>query len=326
MLRTALTFASLTLALAALAGCHPAQRQAAEVDPELRWAYPRAPAGPFPDPGPGPYHVPGSQVSYTRAELADDGSMPDWYPGEHPAPPPVVAKGVNGSIACGACHLPNGAGFLGAPDLASLPPAYIVEQIRAFRSGDRRSAEQGRPGTQEMIKTAEKVDDDHALEAAAYYGAIARFPRYRVTETDRVPATRPNHYGWLDLVPGAPQEPIGNRIVEVPEDTRRMFMRDDRTQVIDHVPVGAIADGQVLVRSGGPGDQACTSCHGSDLRGTGGTPPLAGRSAAYLARQLWDMKTGARGGPSVALMQNVTANLTPRQIRDIAAYLASRAP
>jgi len=53
---------------------------------------------------------------------------------------------------------------------------------------------------------------------------------------------------------------------------------------------------------------------------------LAGRSAAYLTRQLWDIKTGARGGPSVALMQGVVANLEPGQIRDIAAYLASRDP
>lgn len=326
MRRTIRAFAFIWLAAATLTGCHPERRPAPKVDPDLRWAYPQAAKSSIPDPGPVPYRVPGSKVTYSRAQVAADGLMLDWYPDEHPSPPPVISKGVNGSIPCGACHLPNGVGFLAAPDLASLPPAYIAEQIRAFRSGDRVSAEKGRPATQEMIETAKKVDDRNALAAATYYAAIARFPRYRVVETDMVPATKPNHYGWLDLVPGAPEEPIGDRIVEVPEDTRRMFISDDRTHVIDYVPRGAIADGAALVRSGGPGGQACTSCHGSDLRGTGGTPPLAGRSAAYLARQLWDIKTGARGGASVALMQNVTAKLTPRQIRDIAAYLASRAP
>ena len=41
---------------------------------------------------------------------------------------------------------------------------------------------------------------------------------------------------------------------------------------------------------------ACTVCHGSDLRGLGPVPTLAGRSPSYTARQLYDMQRGNRNG------------------------------
>lgn len=321
------SFVSLSLALIALAGCHPASKPKPSVPAELAWAYPHAPPGPFPDVGPEPYHVPGSALSFTQAQILDDRNPPDWFPGEHPAPPQIVAHGhAGGPTPCAACHFANGEGFLGGADLAGLPASYIIEQVREFRAGSRASAQADRADTLEMIKVAKQVGDADLAAAAAYFSALPRNPRVRVVETEIVPVTRPNHYGWLDLVPGGGTEPIKGRIIEVSEDPRRLFVADSHVGIVDYVPQGALASGQALVRSGGPGGLSCTSCHGVTLRGVGGTPQIAGRSAAYVARMLWDIKTGARGGPSVALMQSVTANLTPEQIRDIAAYLASRDP
>lgn len=318
------SFASLSLALIALAGCHPAQKPRPSVPAALAWAYPQGAKGPTFDPGPGPFHLPGSSASYTRAQLYDDGHMVDWYPQEHRQPPDAVAIGVHGSTPCAACHMPNGAGFLAAPDLAGLPSPYIAEQVRAFRDGSRQSSRHGWIAAQQMIDTARKVDDRDLSLAAAYFSALPRSRRYKVIETEMVPATTPDRYGWHDPVPGRAPERIAGRIIEVPEDLHHMMLLDDHARILIYVPKGAVASGQGLVRSGGPGGLPCTSCHGADLRGIGGTPPLAGRSAAYLARQLWDIKTGARSGPSLAPMQAVTANLTPEQIRDMAAYLASR--
>jgi cytochrome c553 len=318
--------ASLALMLTALVGCHPAQKPKPSVPTELAWAYPQGPKGPTFDPGPGPFHLPGSAATYTKSQLYDDTHMIDWYPNEHPRAPAAVDAGIHGSTPCAACHMANGAGFLAAPDLAGLPAAYIAEQARAFRDGSRRSSRAKWTAAQEMINTAKKVGDADLASTAAYFSGLPRAARYKVVEADMVPATTPDRYGWHDPVPGAPQEPIAGRIVEVPEDLGRMLLLDDHARILVYVPKGAVADGQALVRSGGPGCLPCTSCHGADLRGVGGTPPLAGRSAAYLTRQLWDIKTGARGGSPVALMQNVAANLMPEQIRDIAAYLASRDP
>ena len=318
---------SLAMLAAALAACsqHPTTKPVPS--PELAWAYPHAPKGPFPDVGPEPFHVPGSTLTFTTAQILDDGNPVDWFPGEHPVPPQIVAHGrPNGPTACAACHFANGEGFLGGADIAGLPAAYIIEQVHEFRDGRRASAQADRPDTVEMIKTAKKVSEDDLAAAAAYFSALPRTKRVRVVETDTVPRTRPNHYGWLDLAPDGGTEPIKGRIIEVSEDPKHLFVADSHVGIVDYVPRGAIANGQALVRSGGPGGMACTSCHGASLHGLGGPPPIAGRSAAYVARMLWDIKTGARGGAAVLPMQSPAGPLDPTQIRDIAAYLASLDP
>jgi cytochrome c553 len=47
---------------------------------------------------------------------------------------------------------------------------------------------------------------------------------------------------------------------------------------------------------------------------------------SYLARQLWDIKSGSRRGDSVAPMRDVVRSMTPGEIVAIAAYLASLRP
>jgi cytochrome c553 len=55
-------------------------------------------------------------------------------------------------------------------------------------------------------------------------------------------------------------------------------------------------------------------------------PGLAGRSPSYLVRQMFDVKSGKRTGKRLELMMPVVAALNPDDMRDIAAYLASRKP
>ena len=71
---------------------------------------------------------------------------------------------------------------------------------------------------------------------------------------------------------------------------------------------------------------ACTVCHGPDLRGIGPVPALAGRSPTYMARQLYDLQTGARDGAWSDLMDAAVAHLTVEDIVDIVAYTASLEP
>ena len=70
----------------------------------------------------------------------------------------------------------------------------------------------------------------------------------------------------------------------------------------------------------------CDICHGADLKGLGDVPSIAGRSPMYIARQLWDLKHGARKGTSAALMLATVANLTDEDVLNLAAYLASLEP
>ncbi|MBS0333144.1 MAG: c-type cytochrome [Proteobacteria bacterium] len=309
----------------ALAACSPKPPE--PPPPALAWAYPVGPKAPLPEPVAGTFTVPGSAIRLTSGQVSDDRNPPDWFSGEHPPAPDVVAHGRKGGpTPCAECHLINGQGFLGAPNLAGLPAAYIKAQVLAFRGGERKSAEPGRPATGEMIEVAKAVTDPELDQAAAYFATLPRGPWFRVVEADTAPATRPNYYGWLDRMPGAPPEPLGDRIVEVAEDWSRMILADPHSGVADYVPRGAIARGEALVRTGGPGGQPCRSCHGPDLKGGPIAPPLAGRSAAYLARMLWDIKVGARGGAQIAPMKGPTKDLTATQITDVSAYLVSLSP
>jgi cytochrome c553 len=122
-------------------------------------------------------------------------------------------------------------------------------------------------------------------------------------------------------------EPIGQRIIEMPENLERTELRDARSGFIAYVPTGSIAKGRELVSSGGAGrTQPCGVCHGNDLRGLGPVPPLAGRSPSYLVRQLYDLQTGVRKGRWSPLMQAVVAKLSVADFVALAAYAASLEP
>lgn len=86
----------------------------------------------------------------------------------------------------------------------------------------------------------------------------------------------------------------------------------------------SIKRGEALATTGKT--TACTVCHGPELKGLGPVPNLAGRSASYLARQMYDMKLDTRKGAMVVLMMPVLANLTDQDIADLVAYLSSREP
>jgi cytochrome c553 len=104
-------------------------------------------------------------------------------------------------------------------------------------------------------------------------------------------------------------------------------LRDGASGFVAYVPVGSIAAGEALVKTGGNGrTQACGTCHGPDLKGLGPVPPLAGRSPSYTVRQLFDLQQGNRKGAWSALMKAALERLTVDEMVAIAAYTASREP
>ena len=126
--------------------------------------------------------------------------------------------------------------------------------------------------------------------------------------------------------PAATTEPIGNRIIEIPEDEAVVLNRDPRSGFIALVPKGSIAKGQAIVTTGADKTVPCAICHGPTLKGLGDVPPIAGRQANYVVRQLFSIQDGTRGGVSSALMQQVVERLTIDDMIAIAAYTASRQP
>ncbi|MDE2357742.1 MAG: c-type cytochrome [Alphaproteobacteria bacterium] len=298
------------------------------IPPALAWAYPVAPAGTPPtDEGPGPFKTPAGTL-VTRAQLDAMGqNLPDWAPSQHPPAPPIIRHVTrkDGPAPCAECHGMAGAGLVTLPDLAGLPAPYIVEQLHAFRSGQRRSSQPGWLATNLMINEAKAVTDDEMGEAARYFAATPRRARIQVIESDFAPATRMERFGWLYRA-GSGRQPLNGQVIEVPGSLVQMAMYDPALTQIVYAPRGAIARGEALVQSGGAAGQPCASCHGAGLKGLGLAPPLAGRDPSYLARMLWDIHSGARGGPPVALMQAPARGLTPRQITEVSVYLASLKP
>jgi cytochrome c553 len=264
--------------------------------------------------------APGSTKTYTRAQIDDLFNPPDWYPDLHPPMPPVVAHGNGTTVrACGACHLPTGTGHDESAYLAGLPAAYLSRQMADYKSGDRQ-------GSGTMIAIAKAITAAEVQEAAQYFAALKPRPWIRVVETDTVPKTYIGAGNKRLRRPEGGSEPIGHRIIEIPENEEVVLNRDPRLGFIAFVPKGSIAKGRALVTTGGGKTLPCAICHGPNLQGLGEVPPIAGRQANYIVRQLWSIQNGERSGNSAALMQAVVAKLSIDDMLAIAAYTASRTP
>ncbi len=298
----------------------------AEIESAKAWALPqnplaKMPAVPADDKT--PLHVPGSAKAFTAAQTTNISSVPDWWPQDHPPMPEIVARARAQTWPCGYCHLPNGLGRPENSALAGLPAAYIVAQVKAFRSSERTS---GAPEMAKYMPVEARNVSDADLDLAAEYFSRLRFKAWtRVVETAMVPKTQWEHF-MLVPIEGAGREPIGNRIIEVAQDVKRTELRDARSGFIAYVPRGSIARGKALATNGGGKTQACIACHGVGLRGVGDIPPLAGRSPTYIVRQLIQFQDGGRSGAATLPMQAVVAKLTVEDMIALAAYTASRTP
>jgi cytochrome c553 len=179
-----------------------------------------------------------------------------------------------------------------------------------------------------MVPIAKAITPEDARAAAEYFAARKPLPGYtKVVEAAEVPKSVVGEGAMRFVVPGNEKEPIGSRIIVVPQDEEGARARNPRTGFVAYVPPGSIAKGEALATTGGGGKTVpCAICHGEGLKGLGEVPAIANRDAMYLTRQLMDIKSGNRTGTWVALMQPVVAKLDADDIIAVAAYVASRQP
>ena len=83
-----------------------------------------------------------------------------------------------------------------------------------------------------------------------------------------------------------------------------------------------MAAGKKIFEEGIPAQEvpACQACHGDHAQGIDAFPRLAGQHRDYLAEQLNNFASNARANE---IMHQNSKNLTPEEIRQVAAYLAS---
>src|SRR4051812_15366122 len=109
------------------------------------WAYgfpqPGAPAAPAGGgrgaqaaPDTSPKKLAGSDQEFPLAQIRDGFGPADWFPGDHPKMPEVVAHGRRPDIrACALCHYPNGKGRAENAPISGYPAAYFIQQMNDFK-------------------------------------------------------------------------------------------------------------------------------------------------------------------------------------------------
>ena len=272
--------------------------------------------------GPGPLNVPGSSKAYTQPQIDDGSNPPDWFPDEHPLMPEVVAHGNGkGARACANCHLTTGMGHPESAIVTGFSVDYFVRQMQDMKSGDRKTG-----GIMDTI--AKGMSDDEVKQAAEYFAALKVFPYVEVVESDTVEKSYVERGGMRLRLPGGGTEPMGKRIIVLPDDEERIMRRDPHgSATTAYVPMGSLGKGKELVTTGGSGKTlSCDICHGSNLQGAGNVPRIAGLQPIYIFRQLYSFQHDNRGGNSAALMKPAVANLSEDDMLAISAYVGSLAP
>jgi cytochrome c553 len=209
------------------------------------------------------------------------------------------------------------------------------DQIADFKNGLRKSSEPRFSSPALMVDVSKALTDSEVNAAVEYFSSLTYKPWIRVVESATVPKTR---LAGGELIPVQPviMEPMGERIIEVPESVERTALHDSASGFVAYVPMGSVKKGENLVKTGGAKVAAgkivagravpCGLCHGPDLKGLGNVPAIAGGSATYTFRQLYDFQHGARKGKGAELMRPVVSNLSEEDFVSIAAYAASRTP
>ncbi len=136
-----------------------------------------------------PRKLPGAASAFALKEVDNNYGPADWYPGDHPSMPDVVAHGRRDAMvnACGFCHYPNGKGRPNNAGPAGLPAGYVLQQIEDFKSGARTSWDKRKRNTGQMIAIAKGLSPEDMEAAANYFASMKWTPWVKVIEADTVP-------------------------------------------------------------------------------------------------------------------------------------------
>ncbi|MSP94331.1 MAG: c-type cytochrome, partial [Alphaproteobacteria bacterium] len=237
-----------------------------------------------------------------------------------PAMPAAVATGK--PLPCMQCHLANGGSHPESAAIAGLSVNYIIEQVHAFRDGERVDVRTGR-----MVQVAKLISEKELREAAEYYAAIGpdRQQWVKTVVSNEVPKG-PAPFGGGGFRYRAPEGgtdplPLG-MVVQTAADDDLVRARDQIDGgFVQYVNAEDLALGEKVAAAG-----ACGTCHGAAYKGVGDVPRLAGQHTVYLIRQLKDIQTGARKNKNAALMKPIIDKLSDREMVAVSAYLASNSP
>lgn len=114
---------------------------------------------------------------------------------------------------------------------------YIAQQMREYASGARASLDGRRHDS--MREIASDITAEEIRVAAEYFAQIRAIKWVSVIGTELVPAT---YLGADNMRHAEPGGGIGQRIIEIPEDSRLAELRDFHSGFIAYVPRGSKLD------------------------------------------------------------------------------------
>ena len=206
-----------------------------------------------------------------------------------------------------------------------------MNQMADFKNGLRHTTDKNKANAWEMpLMAAAMTPEEWKPAPPTICGGIKYIPKNKVVETTMIPKFAPNANNLFLPAAGTEKVPLGNRLVEMPDDPDdAQILRNPRSPFTAYVPQeGFLKKGEMLAMTGGNGKTIrCDICHGPGLRGLDPVPAIAGRQASYLARRdVQDIQAGARHGTWAPLMKDVVAKLNEDDIMALAAYVTSLAP
>ena len=207
-----------------------------------------------------PKTVAGSLKSHTQAQIDNLKNPPDWFPNMHPPMPQVVAQGAK-TFACASCHLPIGTGHDASVIWQGCPLLTLSDKWPISKTTPEKDLVTC-PTSLKLLVTGTSDLPLHTLPCSPLGPGSAW---WRPTWCLRLTSTRVT---CRLALPRGVKEPIGNRIVELPETEEAAVERDPRPGFIVYAPIGSITKGKRLVTSGGDGKTTpCGTCHGPTLLG-----------------------------------------------------------
>ena len=230
---------------------------------DLAWAYAitPGPAAPAPADDGTKLTLPGAEKTFTLDQIRNRMGPADWFPGDHPSMPSVVAIGREqaGIWACSLCHYPNGKGRPENAGIAGLNRDYFIQQLHDFKSGARQSADARKPNTPIMagFGGADDRGRDPPVGGLLQLDSSGRRGSKSSSPTRCRRRVRRAACGCRLEGADAGTEPLGRRIIETPKNTEYTEkLRNPRSGFTAYVPKGSIAKGEALATKPSSEDDA----------------------------------------------------------------------
>ena len=178
---------------------------------------------------------------HARLNCATCSTLPDWYPDDHPPMPNAVAFGSKpAAFACGFCHTPERLRQAGKCQ-PRRPSAEYMSSRWPISETDRERVQLSSAHADDRHR--KRRFDADLKSAAAYFSSLKTAPLDPGGGSSDGAETRV--LGFMLVPDGSGEsEPIGDRVIEMPEDVPRTELRNSRSGFIAYAPPGSLRAGR----------------------------------------------------------------------------------